>query len=178
MAPVSDKLHLLESADGLPQGAETASVRVAVRFAKPLYSWIVLDLGRPNAWNAGLLDECSDVLFVTTPAIPVMHSAKRLASHLTRTSHLKLLLTQDRDNSELSMKSLQELFGIADGRRLPTVDRELHDAWSNGRVLAENSSFRRELFKLASELAGHQQAPSATASPLSKLLSFVSGSLH
>jgi Flp pilus assembly CpaE family ATPase len=178
ISPQSETLHVLESADGVPAMADAAAIRVVIRFARPLYSWIVLDLGRPNALNTGLLDECSDLLLVTTSAVPVMHTAKRVALHLDRRPNVKLLLTQDRDNSELSFKDIQELLGIADCRRLPTADRELHEAWVSGRMLSETGALRRELSKLAAELSGHAAAPHNGLNRLSKILSLVSSAVQ
>jgi Flp pilus assembly CpaE family ATPase len=124
---------------------------VALRFARPLYSWIVLDLARPSSFNQPLLDECSEIVLVTNSGISSLRATKHIAASLPPGLKPKLLITEGHQPSEISMPQLGDLLGITDCRRLPDANRELYEALAAGGVLPQSSPLRKALGALAAE---------------------------
>ena len=73
-------------------------VRHVLRFARSLYHWIVVDLGRLNGLSANLLQEMREVFVVTTDDLQPLFEANRLLKYLVQTGfqqeHVRLVLNR------------------------------------------------------------------------------------
>jgi Flp pilus assembly CpaE family ATPase len=65
-------------------GAELSAerVRYILRFARSLYSYIVVDFGRLTACALAILGETKDLFVVTTPMLPALYEANKLVQML------------------------------------------------------------------------------------------------
>lgn len=167
-------LHIARS-PGL-MGADTPDLdraRHLITVVAAFYQWILLDLGRLNAFSLSLLDRVDELLLVTTTGVPALYEAKRMIGALQKAGfepdRLRLIVNQFGDRNDYSGSELGRMFGIHVYARLPGAVQELHDACVNGKQLSENSEFRGHIAGLARRVAGLPEKPK---SKVAQMLSF------
>ena len=159
-----DGLHVISSAllpgDSRP---ETGSLREVLAFTQPLYPWSVLDLGRLNQESLALLDTVSDVLVVTTTAIPALYNAKRVIEALrtegVETDRIRLIVNQVGEIQPLSGGELNNMFGVPVYATIPNGSKELHSASVQKTLPGTHSHIRRAIAGLARKLTGLPEQP-------------------
>jgi Flp pilus assembly CpaE family ATPase len=138
-------------------------VRHLITLLVGMYQWILLDLGRLNAFSLGLLDRVDELLLVTTTSVPALYEAKRLIVALQKAGfeadRLRLIVNQFGDRNDYSGSELDRLFGMPVYARLPGASQELHDACAKAMHLPEDSDFRGRIARLARQVAGQPEAP-------------------
>jgi pilus assembly protein CpaE len=144
---------------------DPASVARVIGFARRLYEWVVLDLGRlapsrMTVFNAAR--NAGDVLLVTTDSLWALHEARRTIDALCKSGlereRLGVIVNQAEETSEaLPNRELVQLFGAPVYARLPHNPGELRAALLEKRLPAESGGFRRSLRNVARRLAGLEE---------------------
>ena len=164
VAETSDGLHVLSSA-GLPGDSrpETGGLRDVLNFTQPLYPWSVLDLGRLTQESLALMDTMSDVLVVTTVAIPALYNAKRIIEALRNEAieadRLRLIVNQVGEIQPFSRGELNNMFGVPVYATLPNDGKELHSASVQKRLPGKHSHIRQAIAGVARKLTGLPEQP-------------------
>ncbi len=155
----ADDLHVLPSPGLLGrkelQAAQIGQVLTQVR---PMYDWIVLDLGRLNGISGDMFDVVNQVFVVTTIGIPALYEAKRVIDTLVKAGvegdRLRLIVNQIEETQGLSGRQLHQIFGTQVYARLSRDSEELHNACVLRKLPREDSAFRQQIAALARNVAG------------------------
>ncbi|MGA2737825.1 MAG: response regulator [Bryobacteraceae bacterium] len=174
-----DGIHVLPSA-GLAQGdtIDPASVMKAIEFARGLYPWTVLDLGRLHRGDLALLDHAAEVVLVTTNSMASLHEAKRAIEVLGTTAvdreHIHLIVNHVNEATEMvPTRDLVKLFGIQVCARLPYAGAALCSALVERKLPPESSAFRSHMKTAARKLMGLEEIQRRRK--LHGLMSFLTG---
>ena len=155
-----DGLDILLSQDSLPleEQANTERVRHVFEFARTIYPWIVMDLGRLNPFAASLAADLSDLYLTATLEVSNLYEVKRLVSRLEEAglnrSRMHLIVNQTPHHPDIAPKELGKMVGLAVEAVLPECRSELWEAYTRGKLLSTRSSFRGRLGRLAEKVAG------------------------
>jgi Flp pilus assembly CpaE family ATPase len=142
--------------------AELAPERLSQLLAavRPLYRWIVLDLGRLNHSSIQLLEAVNSVLIVTTTSLPSLYQTKRTVEALQNAGaaeRIRLIVNQIEPLEAFSQTELRKVFGVEVTATLPSCSRELHESCAQRRLPAEGSAMRREIARLVHQLTGLEE---------------------
>jgi Flp pilus assembly CpaE family ATPase len=152
-------LHVLAS-PGLLGGGElpAGEIRRVLTRVRPLYDWMVLDLGRLNGTSGSVFDVVDQAFVVTTIGISALYEAKRAVGALVRAGvegdRLRLIVNEIEETHSLSGRQLSQIFGAQVYARLPRASEELHKACVLRKLAGEDSAIRREIAALARKVAG------------------------
>jgi pilus assembly protein CpaE len=169
-------LHIARSPGrmGATKVSDLDRVRHLITLWSGSYQWILLDLGRLNAFSLGLLDRVDELLLVSTTNAPALHEAKRLITTLQeagfREDRLRLVVNQFGNRNGYEESDLDGLFGIPVYAKLPCAAQELHRAGANPNQLGEDNEFRGHIARLARKVAGLPNKQSK--SKVSQMFSF------
>ncbi|HXM43772.1 MAG TPA: response regulator [Bryobacteraceae bacterium] len=157
---------------------DASSLLKVVQFAKQLYRWVVLDLGRMRGGTLALLDDTTEVVLVTTDSIASLHEAKRaievLCASAVDREHVHLLVNHvDEATETLPTSDLVKLFGIEVCARLPYEGAALCSALVERKLPAESSAFRSNVKRAARKLMGLEEIKRKRTIP--GLVSFLTG---
>jgi Flp pilus assembly CpaE family ATPase len=174
----ADGLHVLPSPVLLGTGElQTAQVRQVLTLVRPMYDWMVLDLGRLNVLSRAILDIVNQVFVVTTIGISALYEAKRVIDALVRVGvegdRLRLIVNEVEETHTFSGRQLNQVFGTEVYARLPRDSEELHKACVLRRLPSEDSGFRNQIAALARSMAGLPEKKARLA--LQPLLSAFTG---
>jgi Flp pilus assembly CpaE family ATPase len=140
-------------------------VRHVLRFARSLYEWIVVDMGRLDVVSMSLLTEMKDLFVVSTDELPALYEAKRVIKQLlekgSTREQVRLVLNRA---SRATMGTLNE-FEKALGYPIYGVlseSHELNDAYADGRMLDADLDMSKATAKLVSQFLG---APAKVSAP-------------
>src|SRR5690348_7227728 len=102
-----DDLHVLPSPGLFGSGElKTENMRKVLTLVRPMYDWMVLDLGRLNGISAGLLEIVNETFVVTTIGIPALYEAKRVIDALVKAGmdgdRLRLIVNEIEETHTLS----------------------------------------------------------------------------
>jgi pilus assembly protein CpaE len=132
-------------------------VRHLLRLAQSRYAWIVVDMGRFNELSINLIGETTQLLLISTGDVPALYEAKRIVQKLNEIGYLptqiKLILNRA-SRTDMDVPELEKTFGIPINAFLPEMRRELHEAWSEGKLLSSGNSLRKQIARIAEELPG------------------------
>jgi Flp pilus assembly CpaE family ATPase len=175
----ADDLHVLPAPSLLGSSElQAAQVRQVLTLVRPMYDWIVLDLGRLNVISKGLLDVVSQVFVVTTIGIPALYEAKRVIDALVRAGvegdRLRLIVNEIVETHTFSGRQLNQVFGTEVYARLPRDSEELHKACVLRKLPREDSEIRQQIAALARNVAGLPEEKKARRT-LQPLLSAFAG---
>lgn len=181
VANAGDGLHILTSPYLLGSAElEAVQIRQVLTLARPMYDWMVLDLGRLNVISRGMLDVVNQVFVVTTIGIPALYEAKRVIDALVRAGvegdRLRLIVNEIEETHTLSGKQLTQIFGTQVYARLPHDSEELHESCVLRKLPREDSKIRQQIAALARNVAGLPEKKAKRA--LQPLFSAFTGKLH
>jgi pilus assembly protein CpaE len=152
---------------------DAGSLREVLTFARTLYAWSVLDLGRLSHASLNLLGPESEVLLVTASAIPALYTAKRTIETLRLagidTDRIHLIVNHTTGKPVLSGDTLSQMFGVPVYASIPSDTLELHQACVQKRLAAAGSPLRKAIAGLARKITG---VPEHRKSSLISLVSF------
>jgi len=172
-------LHVIRSPGlGVAGYMDPASVLKVIHFARRLYRWTVLDLGRLRNSSLALLDNATEVVLVTTDSIASLHEAKNaievLCGSAVDRERVRLLVNHvDEATEPLPTSDLAKLFGVEVCARLPYEGAALSSALVERKLPAESSAFRSNVKGVARKLMGLEEIKRRGAIP--GLVSFLTG---
>jgi pilus assembly protein CpaE len=136
-----------------------AQTKQVLSFARTQYDWTVIDLGRNlNATTLALLDLIDETYLVMTHEVPALHQAKQMIQLLLSCgypqSNLRLILNRTPKRADVTPEELEKMLGLTIFATIANDYQALHEAYSEGRLLAPNSHLGKSFSRLASRIAG------------------------
>ena len=102
---------------GIHEQPTAERVRHILRFARSLYDWIVVDLGRLTVSSLAILEESKDLFVVTTPELPALFETKRILKRLLDAGfpreRLRLLLNRRTKGTSFTPEDVEKAIGYA-----------------------------------------------------------------
>jgi len=142
-------------------------VRHVLRFARALYGYIVVDLGRLSGVSLNLTAEVSELFVVTTPEIPSLYEAGRVLNKLLEPGitggRIQLILNRLSKGVSHSISDLECVLGRPVCATLGDYSSELHEAYGNGQFLDERLPLSKQTRQMVSRFLGIAEQPTAPA---------------
>jgi Flp pilus assembly CpaE family ATPase len=163
LVTVAAGVHVVPSVGIRPgAGADQSSLLEVIKFATPLYQWVVLDLGRLRSANLAMLERTNEVILVTTDSLASLHEAKQainvLCAGCIARERIHLLVNQVDQATEMQRASdLVKVFGVDVCARLPYEGEALCGALAERKLSAESSAFRSNVRNVARKLLGLEE---------------------
>jgi len=156
----SHGVDLLRSpgAMGFQEQLDGERVRHVLRFARGLYGYVVVDLGRLNALTLSLIEEIGGLLLVTTPELPSLFETGRILKKLNElgapSQSTHLVLNRSSKAAPCSVMDLTRAFGHPVAATFGDCTSELHWAYSDGKFLNEPNQLSKQVHQLVAKLLG------------------------
>jgi pilus assembly protein CpaE len=138
---------------------EPEQLRHVLSFARSLYEWTVVDLGRglsPVAMVA--FEEIDEVYLVSTLDMPALHAATQVARALVSSNYgrnrIRLVLNRTPARPDTTPQELENVLGHPIYAMLPDDYAALCDSYCEGRMLISGSNLGKHLARLAHKIAG------------------------
>jgi Flp pilus assembly CpaE family ATPase len=168
-------VHVLASPGLLGSGElPAAEIQRVLTRVRPMYGWIVLDLGRLNGISGNVLEVVNQAFVVTTIGLSALYEAKRVIGALVTAGvegdRLRLIVNEIEETHSMSGRELNQIFGAQVYARLPRASEELYKACVLRKLPDEDSPIRREIAALARNVAGLPEKKSRRA--IQPILSF------
>jgi Flp pilus assembly CpaE family ATPase len=148
---------------GIQDQPTAERVRHILRFARSLYDWIVLDLGRLTVSSLALLEETKDLFLVTTPELPALFETKRVLRRLLDAGfprdRLRLLLNRETKGTSFTPEDVEKALGYAVYASIANSSREMEEAYAGGRFLDENLPMRKTIAQVIRKWRGIEEKP-------------------
>jgi Flp pilus assembly CpaE family ATPase len=139
-------------------------VRHILRFARSLYDWIVLDLGRLTGFSLSILEETKDLFIVTTPELPALFETGRLLQRLLDAGfsreRLHLLLNRRTNGASFTLVDLEKGLGYPFYGSIADSSREMCEAFADGRFLDEKLPMRKTVAEVIRKWCGIEEKSS------------------
>ena len=133
-------------------------VRFVIRFARSLYRWIIVDLGRLNPFSVRLAEEAGRLYLVSTSDILSLNEARATVGALVQSgfgqNRLSMIVNPITSPPYLSREELEKLLGVPVEPMLPECNRDFADSFNRGERLGQSRKFQRRLAQLAADIAG------------------------
>jgi Flp pilus assembly CpaE family ATPase len=133
-------------------------VRHVLRFARSLYRWIVIDLGRLDAVAIHLLQEMRDLFVISTDEVPSLYEANRVLKRLIdlgfKRDYVRLVLNRVPKSAVGSLTDLEKAMGYLFYGVVSDHSKELQEAHASGRALHEGLNIHRDVAKLVGKTLG------------------------
>jgi len=156
--PILASPALLGSAD-----LDAGNLLRVIALARSIYRWTVLDLGPLNCVSRRLLNNTDELLVITTCAIPVLYDTKRMIDGLITSGmqpdRIRLILNKGEEYQSWQQE-LKQIFAVQVHACLPTASQDLHESYLKRQLLPQHSKIRKEIARLACNLAGLPQPES------------------
>ncbi|MGB7760778.1 MAG: response regulator [Bryobacteraceae bacterium] len=140
-------------------------VRHVLRFARALYGYIVVDLGRLNGFSLNLTPEVSELLVVTTPEVPSLYEAgyvlKKLLEPGMTGGRTRLILSRLLKKGPSYISDFEQALGCPVYATIGDCSSEVHEAYGNGRFLDERLPLRKQVQQMVAKLLGVAEEPKA-----------------
>jgi len=136
-------------------------VRHVLRFARALYGYIVVDLGRLNALSLSLTPEASELFVVTTVEMPALFEAgyvlKKLLDLGITSGHIQLILNRVPKKVPSSTSDFEQALGHPVCATIGDYPGELLEAYGNRQFFDEKLSIRKQMRQLVSRALGGEE---------------------
>lgn len=152
-------IHVLNSpaSAGRYQKPSAEVAACVLRFARTLYPWIIVDLGRSSEFAANVAAEMDEILLVSTPEIVSLQAARKVHESLRESG-----LTSDRlhllQNRTLRLPEgsnmIEEIVGLPVYNTIPESPRDLGEAYLRGTLAAPSSAFGSAVHTLVNQITG------------------------
>jgi Flp pilus assembly CpaE family ATPase len=133
-------------------------VRHVLRFARTVYSSIVVDLGRLSAQSMNLLEEIDEIYLVSTGGLPEIYEAGRVLKKLLdlgrRREQVRVVFNRMSRTGQPHMSAFQEALGHPVFWVIPDISKELQDAFAEGHFMDERSPLRKHVARLVAQSLG------------------------
>jgi pilus assembly protein CpaE len=169
-----DGLEVMCSPNPGQEEIDNGRLREVLDFARPLYAWTVIDLGRLNYKSVNLLGADGEVFVVTAATIPALYNAKRAVETLLAAAidadRIRLIVNHIGGKHEVSREDMQSMFGVPVYATVPSDESEVHQACVQKRLPGVQSHIRKAVAALARKMTGLPEQRKASA--LTSLVSF------
>jgi pilus assembly protein CpaE len=153
---------------------ETDRVNHVLRFARGLYSWMVLDLGVMNLSALAMLDHVDHIYLITTDDLPSLWETsrhlKRLREVGLNTDRLHLIINQKKRRDGVPTEELQKALGYAVEGTVTAAWEEQADQFASGRFVEEKSQIRKDTAPVVAKLLGKEPEKARSTFGLGRLL--------
>ncbi|MGP8245371.1 MAG: response regulator [Bryobacteraceae bacterium] len=137
-------------------------VRHVVRFARNLYSLVVVDLGAPSVLALEVIQEVQNVVLVVTPLLMEMLEARRALAKLTEIGltgdRIHLVWNRATRQQAGAIRLFEKAIGRSAARMIADCSAEIESKFSDGRFLDSSLPLRKETAQLAAHLLGRDAA--------------------
>jgi len=163
-------IDVLQAPGAVGIGTELPGERIrhVLRFARTLYGWVVVDLGRLNPPSLAVLQEAQDLFVVTTPTLPALFETGRLLQRLPETGfpreNVKLILNRKTKIMPVSIEELEQAMGYSFYACIADDSAAINEAYADGRFLDENLPLRKQVAELIRKWRGLNEAAPARSS--------------
>jgi len=144
-------------------------VRHVLRFARTLYQFIVVDLGRACPVSLRLLEEISEIYLVTTSGMLEMYETSRVLKRLSSLgfteNQVRMIINRVSGPSFVTKSAIEKALGRTACWTLSDYSSELEDAYSSGNFIERASSLRRQCELLVTRSLGAQANTPVTQPP-------------
>jgi Flp pilus assembly CpaE family ATPase len=180
VVPCADGVDVMQSggvACREEQRPRAERVRYILRFARSLYRYIVIDMGRLNPFSTMVAsaEDVGALFLVSTCDALALHEAKETAKALLEagvsTDQLGLMLNQVPVNRTFTNLELQKMLGVQVKAVLPEVRKDFAHSAQDGKWLGESRLFQRHVAHFAFGFMGVHKAPPESKSRFSLLQS-------
>jgi pilus assembly protein CpaE len=133
-------------------------------FLRSCYDFVLVDLGRSlTRLGVAALEELDEAFLVTTLEVPALHQAKQVLQILMDGGYgkdrLRLILNRVPKRWELAPGEIEKILGLPVYAVFPSSYPELHECYSMGKLLPENSILGKHIRELAKRMAGVEEQP-------------------
>ena len=137
-------------------------VEPVVAFARTLYDWIILDLGRNlTPYTLPVLEQLDGLYLVTTYEIPALHQAKGIIQSVLHSGfsqdRLHLLMNRMPRNSDVTLDEIGEMLGQPVSETIPNAYGPLQEAYTEGRLMSPDSLLGKSFAHLVARMAGLEE---------------------
>ncbi len=169
-------LHLLAGPGALRCAKSISGERTrhVLRFARALYSHIVIDLGRLNETSLSLLTEIDELHLVTTTDLPALYEASRTLRLLLELGSVKacVRLVLNRIDGHKGIGDLQDVLNYPIFASIHDHSGELADAYINNHFADPALKIRKEIAGVLAKTNGKAPvAPKRNGFRLRRLIS-------
>jgi Flp pilus assembly CpaE family ATPase len=155
-------------------------VRHVVRFARNLYSLVVVDLGAPGPLALEVIQEVQNIVLVVTPFLMEMLEARRALAKLAEIGftgdRVHLVWNRTTRQQAGAIRVFEKAIGRSAVRTIADCSAELESKFSDGRFLDPSLPLRKETAHLAAHLLGRDTV--RTPRSLMALLAHVAPRRH
>ena len=156
------------------QQLNSERVRHILRFARSLYTWIIVDMGQLDALSASLLEDIRELAVVTTHELPALYETQKLLKQLVdgglEREQLHLMLSRTSKSSSSFVSYLEKALGYPIYGVVTDHSDELFDAYAEGRMLDEKLGIRKDIAKVVARTLGPSQKVAAPSAGLGRFL--------
>jgi len=159
-------IDLVQSPGTVRFGDEISGERVrhVVRFVRPLYRWIVVDLGKLTTVSMNVLTEINEVFVVATYELPALREASRVLKKLLElgfsANRVHLVINRMSKVASMSSHDLEKALGFPIHALIPDCSADLYEAYSEGRFLDRRLQMHKHAAQLVTRYLGLQPEPS------------------
>jgi pilus assembly protein CpaE len=148
------------------QPPKDEQIRQVMAFARPLYDWILIDLGRSlNRISMAAMDEIDEACLVTTLEVPALHQSKQIIQTLLDSgfgkARIRLILNRAPKRLDITPAELEKMLGVPIFCMIPNDYPELYETYAEGRMLNRNSELGKGMARLAIKMTGVEEEKSA-----------------
>jgi pilus assembly protein CpaE len=140
-------------------------VQHVLGFARPIYDWTLVDLGRGLSRTAlAALEELDEACVVTTLEVPALHQTKQIIQTLFDGGYgknrIKLILNRAPKRLDITPGDLEKMLGVPIFYMVPNDYPELYETYAEGRMLSRSSELGKSIGRLAAKLSGLEEVVS------------------
>lgn len=143
---------------GIQDPPTAERVRHILRFARSLYDWVVVDLGRLTVTSLAIMEKTQDLFIVTTPELPALFETNRLLQRLLDAGFprekLCLLLNRSAKSASITPENVAKALGYPVYGSIANDSREMSEAYAEGRFLDENLPVRKAIAQVIRKWRG------------------------
>ena len=146
--------------NGFAEPLASERVRHVLRFARPLYQSIVVDLARLNLLSMNLLEETGLFYVVTTAELPAVSEVGRILKKLLElgmaTNQVRLVFNRVPKSGVNPVPELEKALGYPAHASFGDFSTELAEAYGFGRCLDEGLALHKQIAQMIRKSQGVQ----------------------
>jgi pilus assembly protein CpaE len=136
-----------------------AQIKQVLAFARTVYPWLVLDLGRNlNAFTLGVLEQIDELYLVTTHEVPALHQAKQMIRFLLDDGYpqanIRLVLNRIPKRPDVTSEELEQMLGVPVFASLANEYHTLQEAYAEGRMVDSGTNLGQGFTRLTAKISG------------------------